>query len=84
VGVSANTVIKPFKKKTGAYGSASTRPGLPKKSRYRVKWLKGDPKPFRRKKLARHGVKNILRKAADVHQAKKIAGTPSLSKYIQG
>lgn len=83
MGVSANTVIKPFKKKTGAYGSASTRPGLPKKSRRRVKWLDDDPKPTRRKKLARHGLKNIMRKAADLHQAKKISGTPSLSKYTQ-
>jgi hypothetical protein len=84
VGMSANTVTRPFKKKVGAYGSASTRPGLPKKSRHTEKWLDADPRPVRRKKLSRHGVKNIQRKAADLHQAKKISGTPSLSKYTQG
>lgn len=83
MGVSANTVIRPFKKKVGAYGSASTRPGLPKKSRHRDKWIDEDQKPTRRKKLARHGMKNIARKAADLHQAKKISGTPSLAKYTQ-
>ena len=83
MGISANTLTKPFKKKVGAYGSASTRPGLPKKSRHTEKWLDEDPKPVRRKKLARHGMKNIQRKAAALHQAKKIAGTPSLSKYTQ-
>ena len=83
MGVSANTVVKSFRKKVGAYGIAGTRPGEPKKSRHAEKWLGDDPKPIRRKKLSRHGIKNIQRKAADRHQAKKIAGTPSLSKYAR-
>jgi len=48
VGVSANTVVKPWQKpKRFPYGSSTARPSPSKKSQPHDKWERDDPRPKR-------------------------------------
>jgi hypothetical protein len=70
VGVSANTVVKPWQKpKRFPYGSSTARPSPGKKSQPHDKWERDDPRPKRP-----HATRQVQARRAAARTARSRSG----------
>ena len=74
MGVSANTVVKPWQKpKRFPYGSSTARPSPGKKSQKHDKWLRDDPRPKRSREVRQIQARRAMARTARFKSGRNVS-----------